>query len=486
MTTVTNTSHTPDYVTVSEFTAEVREILNGTFDRVWIRGEVSGFQQARSGHCYFTLKDESAQLSAIIWKSQAARLKFLPEDGDDVICQGYIDVYPARGTYQLIVRRLQPVGQGDLQLAFQRLFQKLKSEGLFDAESKRPLPEIPRRVAVVTSPTGAAIEDFLRVIRRRWPGLQVTIIPTPVQGPGAAERIANAIGLVSELPVGTFDVLVVTRGGGSIEDLWCFNEEIVCRALFECPLPTVSAIGHEIDTTLCDFVVDLRALTPTEAAERIVPDRETIRAELGELAGRLVRRIQDGIRIRQERLAGLVGRTVLARPLDLVRFRAEQLDRLAIALTDAIDHQLGFQRQQLVRFGAILRTSFFQLLPRTRFLLEQISARPGLSEPLRLVHDRRTETELLGRRLRSAIAGQWEAARRQVDGAAMRMQAYDPRAVLQRGYSLTLDEAGRPIVSCQQVGPGDTIRTRLADGTLVSRVEPPPSEESNGQKDQDF
>ena len=277
----------PDEVlSVARLTDLIKETLASRFPAVWVVGEVTDLARPHSGHLYLTLKDQEAQIRAVIWRGVAGRLRFDLEDGMQVICCGDVDVYPPRGTYQLVIRQLEPRGLGALQQALRKLQQKLEAEGLFDPRHKKPLPRFPRRLAVITSPTGAAVRDFLEVLRQRWPGVDVLVIPTKVQGEGASAEIARALALANRLQP-PMDVLVVTRGGGSMEDLWCFNEEPVLRAIFASRVPVVSAIGHEIDVTLSDLVADVRALTPTEAAQRVVPATDEIAAALKHLHARL-------------------------------------------------------------------------------------------------------------------------------------------------------------------------------------------------------
>ncbi len=310
---------------VSELTGRIKDLLEVSFPHVWVEGEISNFSRPRSGHCYLTLKDDQAQLPAVIWRSTAGRLRFELGDGQEVICMGHLDVYPPRGRYQLIISEIQPKGIGALELALRQLREKLSREGLFDPSRKKALPPLVRRVGVVTSPTGAAIRDFLEVLRRRWRGLDVLIVPVRVQGDGAAEEIARGIAAFNRLaqPV---DCIVVTRGGGSLEDLWAFNEEIVVRAIFASRIPVVSAVGHEIDVTLSDLVADVRALTPSEAAELVAPAAEELVAALGQLRKRIdaaIRARLAGARAEVDRLAS---RRLFRRPLEQVHDLARRLD----------------------------------------------------------------------------------------------------------------------------------------------------------------
>jgi exodeoxyribonuclease VII large subunit len=331
---------------VSELNARIRDTLQGTFSAVWVSGEITDLSRPRSGHIYFSLKDETSQLRAAIWRSAAASLGFELEDGMQVVCQGAVDVYPPRGTYQIIVRRIEPLGIGTLQLALLQLRDRLAAEGLFDPLRKRPLPIFPSHVAVVTSPTGAAVRDFLEVIRRRWPLPRVTIVPTRVQGSAAEAEIARAIRVAEHIRP---DVILVTRGGGSLEDLWCFNSEIVVRAIHACRVPVVSAIGHEIDVTLSDLVADVRALTPTEAAERIVPDQTEVLARLRQNSRRLQNVLAGKLRLLRTRLDLLSQRPVLRRPHEGLRDRARLLDELQQRLDSAVRTRLERRRQEVAR-----------------------------------------------------------------------------------------------------------------------------------------
>jgi exodeoxyribonuclease VII large subunit len=314
-------------LSVSELTEQLKELLEVAFPHVWVSGEISNFSRPQSGHCYFTLKDDRAQIRAVLWRGDAARVKFDLHDGLEVICQGGLDLYAPRGSYQLVVRQLQPKGMGALELALRRLREKLAAEGLFDAARKRPLPRFPRRVAVVTSPTGAAVRDFLEVLGRRWRGVDVLVVPVRVQGDGAAQEVAQAIARVNRLNVAV-DTLVVARGGGSLEDLWAFNDEIVVRAIHASRIPVVSAIGHEIDVTLSDLVADVRALTPSEAAELVVPSADEVRENISKQAMRLTAALRNRARYLRSQLDALASRRVLRRPHQLVTDLQQRLDEL--------------------------------------------------------------------------------------------------------------------------------------------------------------
>ena len=276
----------PQVLTVAELTAQIKDLLEGSFDSVWVAGEISNLSRPHSGHCYLTLKDDHAQIRCAMWRNSLMRVRFDLHDGLEVVCRGRLDVYAPRGSYQLIIESIEPKGIGALELALRQLREKLAREGLFDPGRKRPLPAFVRQIAVVTSPTGAAIHDFLQVLARRWRGADVLVVPTRVQGEGAAGEIAAAIAAANRLPL-AIDCLVVTRGGGSLEDLWAFNEEAVVRAIHASRIPVISAIGHEIDVTLSDLVADVRALTPSEAAELVAPAAEDILVRLRQTEKRM-------------------------------------------------------------------------------------------------------------------------------------------------------------------------------------------------------
>jgi exodeoxyribonuclease VII large subunit len=391
-------------LTVSQLTAEIKETLEAGFPDVWVSGEISNFSRPQSGHCYLTLKDDLAQLRAVVWKTAASRLKFDLHDGLEVVCHGHLDLYPPRGSYQLVVDRVVPQGLGALELALRQLRDKLAREGLFNLERKRPLPRFPRRVAFVTSPSGAAIRDFLEVLRRRSNGIDVLVVPARVQGDGAAREIAAAIELVNQLadPV---DVLVVGRGGGSLEDLWCFNEEIVVRAIFASRIPVVSAVGHEIDVTLSDLVADVRALTPSEAAERVAPATDELLASLAQTRQRLAMALRGktaGLRAQLDQLAAC---RAFRKPFERLQLLARQLDELAARATRGMNHRLERSRATTERYAAHL-------------------------------------------------------------------ESLSPLAILGRGYSLTHRiRDGQLLRTATGVTVGDQLRTRLAQGEIISRVE---------------
>lgn len=335
----------PQVQTVSELTGEIKDLIEGNLPEVWVRGEVSNCLKANSGHVYFTLKDEGAQVSAVVWRNTASRFRFELHDGLQVVVNGSVEVYAPRGSYQVIVRQLIPQGVGALELAFRQLHAKLETEGLFRPDRKRPIPRFPKRIALVTSPTGAAVRDMIQVITRRWQASDVVVIPVKVQGDGAAQEIATALRNVHHVP--DVDVVICGRGGGSLEDLWAFNEEVVARAIAMCRLPVISAVGHEIDVTIADLVADVRALTPSEAGERVVPDRTDVTRALDNLRQRLVSGLKNRASNARLKLDSLASRRVIARPFQRVHDELIRLDELDVRLCRAVRQRAIAAKQQL-------------------------------------------------------------------------------------------------------------------------------------------
>lgn len=340
-------------LSVSELTAQMKGLVEQSFPDVWVAGEVSNLSRPSSGHCYLTLKDDGAQLRAVVWRGTTSRLKFQLADGMQLICHGRMDLYAPRGSYQLVIDQAQPLGVGELELAFRQLKEKLAGEGLFDQDRKQPLPAMPTRLAVVTSPTGAAVRDFLEVLRRRWPAAEVTILPARVQGEGAAAQIAAAIQLANRVKP-KFEVLIVTRGGGGLEDLWAFNEAAVVRAIAASRVPTVSAVGHEIDVTLADLAADVRAATPTEAAERVAPSADELGLRVQAIGDRARLALVRAIQRRSERLQSLAMRRPLARPFALLEDHARRLDELDATAARSIRETCRHHGQRLATLAGKL------------------------------------------------------------------------------------------------------------------------------------
>jgi len=322
---------------VSEITRLIRGALENQFSDVRIQGEISNFKQHTSGHVYFTIKDESAQIAAVLWRSRTTSIQFTPQDGMKVVAFGRITVYETRGIYQLDVRQLQPVGIGELQLAFEQLKENLMKEGLFDASHKKPLPKYPKTIGIVTSPTGAAIRDMVNIIGRRFPPVELVIAPVRVQGYGAAQEIAQALRDLNSY--GGIDVIIVGRGGGSLEDLWAFNEEIVARAIYESAIPVVSAVGHEVDTTISDFVADLRAPTPSAAAELVVPNRLDLLDILRNSCYTVTQRLRERVESERNRVQYLIDSYSFNQPRDLVRQYSQRVDEADRRMRDVLRHR---------------------------------------------------------------------------------------------------------------------------------------------------
>lgn len=342
----------PPVISVSQLSDILKGVLETAFPCVWVSGEISNCTRAASGHYYLTLKDETAQIRAVIWRGTAQRLKFEVHDGLQVVAVGPIEIYAARGTYQLTIEQLIPQGLGALELAFRQLHDKLAAEGLFAPERKRPLPRFPRRIALITSPTSAAVRDMLQVITRRWQQADLVIVPVLVQGEGAAEQIAAALRTVHLIP--NVDVVITGRGGGSLEDLWAFNEEVVARAIFACPIPIISAVGHEIDVSISDLVADRRALTPSEAAELVVPHLDEVRAELNALRSRLTQALQAKASKARWQLEALSNRRAFTHPLEQLREQSRRLDELAVRAVRAWRTRLAAAKQQVQSHAAHL------------------------------------------------------------------------------------------------------------------------------------
>jgi exodeoxyribonuclease VII large subunit len=330
----------------------LKEVVETTFPYVWVSGEISNLTRPGSGHYYFTLKDDSAQLKAVMWRSTAQRLRFDVRDGMEVVVAGPVQVYEARGYHQIVAEQMQPKGIGALELALRQLQQKLAAEGLFAPERKRPLPRFPRRIALITSPTGAAVRDMIQVITRRWPRANIIVVPVAVQGDLAAGQIAGALRRVHQIP--DVDVVICGRGGGSLEDLWAFNEEVVARAIHACQIPVVSAVGHEVDVTIADLVADCRALTPSEAAELVVPLESEVRLELDRLQQRMITSLNQSTRRARLKLDSLAQRRCFARPLEGIHERGRRLDELESRLKRSMKQVLESSRQEINALAASL------------------------------------------------------------------------------------------------------------------------------------
>ncbi len=433
--------------TVSELVGAVNAVLADAFGEVWIEGEVTGVTVSGRGHLYFTLKDGTAALDAVMWASRAGRLRFEVEDGLAVLARGELTVYPQRGRFQLVVAELEPRGQGALQLAFEQLKRKLAAEGLFDEGRKRPLPALPQRVGIVTSLAGAALRDMLKILRR-FPHLEVVVAPAAVQGEGAAAEIAEALTRLGRS--GLVDVVIVGRGGGSLEDLWAFNEEPVARAIAACPVPVISGVGHQVDFTIADLVADVRAATPTHAAEIVVARLEAQVRREAEARRRLARAVARRLEVARARLAGLTGSAGLARVPHRVRLLAQRLRR-AERLAPLVRRALERSRARLAAAEAVLR---------------RVPAEIAAGAERRLLGARQRQLQAAARRALERACARLEAAERG-------LRHLSPRAVLRRGYSITtLEGDPRPLRDPAAVRPGQALRSILAGGELRSLAAP--------------
>ena len=437
---------TPKIYSVKELTEEIQDLLEERFDFIWVEGEISNFSAPVSGHYYMVLKDEGAQIKAVMFRLQTGYLKFTPEDGMKVIVQGRIGVYQPRGEYQLILDYIEPMGVGALALALEQLKKKLAAQGLFDEDIKKPLPFLPQRVAVITSPTGAAIRDFLKIIRRRFVNIEITIVPVRVQGDEAAADMAKALDLVNkDLAV---DVIVLTRGGGSLEDLWAFNEEDLALAIRRSRLPVVSAVGHEIDLTISDLVADLRAPTPSAAAELLVAEKESLINRLNEVRNRLISSVGINLKYHTQQLE------VLRRGLKDPRKRFAEiwlrLDEIHTRLVRATD--------------LLLRDLQKRLTGEERALL--------VYSPASTISSMRQRLEFQETSLARAIKGQLAAKQTALSFVEKGIAALSPLSILRRGYSITRKLPQKNVLkNATEVHEGDQVEVLLAEGALGCKVE---------------
>lgn len=433
----------PHYYTVGELTTALRGVFAEFFTDIWVAGEISGTKLAPSGHYYFTLKDEAAQLKCACYKMTARYLKFKPQDGVAALVRGRVDLYEVRGEVQLIVEAIEPQGHGALQLAFEQLKKKLEAEGLFAAERKRPLPEFPERIGIVTSPSGAVIQDMLNVMDRRSPGRHIRLYPAQVQGEGAAGQVARGLEYFSQS--GWAEVVIVARGGGSLEDLWTFNEERIARAIAECSVPVISAVGHETDFTIADFVADLRAPTPSAAAELVAPARESLLDRLSIADHKLAQSIRLTIALAARALHGV------------------EIDRVRL-------HQLiGRQSQRIDDFEDRLREDWRTAMAARKRALEAASARlSSLDVRLRFAEVRR-RLEASGTAVTQAVRLRLSRARGELAPLEAHLKQLSPLGILERGYAI-VEREGRIVKSAEDAPVGSEIQVRFGRGRLGARV----------------
>jgi exodeoxyribonuclease VII large subunit len=431
---------------VSDLTARIRDLLAKNFTDVLVQGEISNCRAASSGHYYFTLKDERAQVRCVLFKQQQRGMRFRPEDGIQVTVRGSVGVYEARGEYQIYVESIEPAGRGALQLAFEQLKKRLEAEGLFDAGRKKPLPLLPSRIGLITSPTGAAVRDVVRILKRRFPNVHLTLYPVRVQGEGSAEEIVRALEHFNKkLAV---DVLLLVRGGGSLEDLWSFNEEVVARAIAAAVIPVISGVGHETDFTIADFVADVRASTPSAAAELVLQTRREFDKHVFDLRARLEGSMRYRLLELSRRVHALAGRRGFRRPLDLLRQQRQRADELTSRLAMGLRTRLETSRKRLN--SARLSVASFDFRAKIGVLGLRLQ---------KLTQELIVREERLMRQKRDG----WERL-------SLQLQERSPLKVLERGYAIATDATGKIITDAAQVQIGDTLTLQLRRGRLISDV----------------
>jgi len=440
--------NTPKPLSISQLNRQSRELLEGHLGQVWVEGEISNFLRAASGHCYFSLKDSKAQIRCALFKGRSRYLSCRPKNGMQVLARGKISLYEPRGDYQFIVEQLEEVGSGLLQRKFEALKTALQAEGLFSAEKKQAIPRFPTRLGVITSSKGAALHDVLHVLKRRYPSLPVIVYPCAVQGKTAATEIVTALQLAQQRA--ECDLLLLVRGGGSLEDLWPFNEEIVAEALFACSLPIISGIGHEIDFTISDFVADLRAPTPSAAAELATPDQQELQQQLQHRQQRLLQLITQKQSEAKNRLTHLQQRLLLQHPKQQMQRQTQQLDQLTTRLIRGVKQRLQQQQRHLF----------------------QLSERLSSHSPHKKLQQQRHALSQLQQRLHKAQTKQLQQQRLKLAALGRTLHAVSPLATLGRGYSVTRSLESKNIVhDSTTLAIGEQIETQFAQGKVVSRVE---------------
>lgn len=435
-----------DIYTPARLNREARTLLERGFGSLWLEGELSNLSRPSSGHWYFSLKDESAQLRSAMFRQRNMLVNFAPKDGMRVLVRGRVSLYEPRGDYQFLADYMEEAGEGALRRQFEQLKAKLAAAGLFAPEHKKPLPALPKRIGVITSPTGAAIRDVLHILKRRFPAIPVLIYPVPVQGPGAAAQIAEAIRLADRRA--DCDVLILSRGGGSLEDLWSFNEEIVARAIFDCRIPLITGIGHEVDFTIADFVADVRAPTPSGAAELAVPDRQAWLNSLQVFQRRLLNCLRHHLAKHQQHFTHLQRRLQQVHPGIQLRQRAQRLDEL---------------EQRLIR---VLQ---FDLKTRSHLLNTHVGRLQAQSPVLQLANAR-NRLEQLQQRLQMQLRERIVQRRNQMNIAVRALSALSPLATLTRGYAIVTDAHGHAVLNAGKLQTGDAITARLSKGRVMATV----------------
>jgi exodeoxyribonuclease VII large subunit len=441
-----NLQPTRQVLTVTQLTAKIRDLLAKNFTDIWVEGEISNCREAQSGHIYFTLKDDRSQVRCVFFKQQRRGIKFRPEDGLHVTVRGSISVYEARGEYQIYVENIEPMGLGALQLAFEQLKKRLEAEGLFSAARKKPLPLLPNRIGLITSPTGAAVRDVVRILRRRFPNVHLTVYPVRVQGEGSAEEIVKALKFFNQKKL--VDVLILARGGGSLEDLWSFNEETVARAIAASTIPVISGVGHETDFTIADFVADVRASTPSAAAELVVQTRREFDKNIAELRSALAEQMRYRILVLSRRIHELSARRGFRRPLDLLRQQRQRADEMTSRLALGLRARLEKSRRRFT--AAHLRIMSFDFRARIAAFRLRLEKRGA-------------ELSVRAERL-------LRAKRERLDRLRLQLEERSPLRVLERGYAIATDASGAVLRDAAQVALGDSIGLQLHRGRLTTEV----------------
>ncbi len=481
-------------MTISELTRQIKMTLEPHFVNLTVQGEISNFKKQSSGHLYFSLKDSKSQISAVMFQGNASKLPRLPKEGDQVQVVGDLSVYPPHGKYQLVVRQLEPLGAGELLLKLEQLKREIHSRGWFSKEHKKPLPHLPKRVGIVTSPTGAAVRDILNVLHRRFEGLHLLLNPVKVQGEGSAAEIAQAIEDFNRFELA--DVLIVGRGGGSIEDLWAFNEERVAKAIFESRIPIICAVGHETDHTIAEYVADLRAPTPSAAAEVVVQEREALMQTLLQLERGILHSVQQEIAKGKRALQGFTKVPHLSSPYPLLGFRMQRLDDLHLQLNHALRQRLTRKKEEikarrahltalrpdirvkqfivkLLQLESQLQTRARNQLSRERERLRSLKAQvdQSMESQLTLAGSRFSATQF-SKRLQNRVHQILEQKKERLTSLGELLQNVHPEALLSKGYAMLLDKASKKVVtSTHALKPTQEIELVLSDGSATATVE---------------
>jgi len=462
--------NTGEIFTVSQINSLIKATLEDNLpSRLIIKGEITNFKHHPSGHCYFSLKDEQSNLPCAMWKPNVQRIRFRPENGLAVLATGFIDVYVPHGRYQLIVDELVPAGVGALQLAYEQMVKKLRAEGLFDDEHKKPLPVYPQKIGILTSESGAAVHDIIDSIHNRWPCVELLFYPVPVQGEGAAEKIAAALRYLNRHnKVLKLDVLIVGRGGGSLEDLWAFNEEVLARAIFDSHIPVISAVGHEVDVTVADFVADARASTPTKAGVTAVPDMQEVLGRLINIERRLTGQMRAKLSLAQQNLEIILANTVFRNPLLFVRNTQQRLDELSAELAEIMKELLTGMRQKLsAAYEQIVRIEPHRLLKNKEVDLN--NCRHRIYVGIRaILNNRQIELTNNQHRIDKRISVIINNCRILLTAQKNRLGGLNPKSVLKRGYSITTNKkTGLLVKTKDDVRVGEHLTTELADENLI-------------------